>query len=149
MISSRLCLPRLHQKLNLHFLPAILRPFCQACSHRSIRPQIHPCIPLGHFQRSCLLQQYISKSPMWPCDFDKCERPAVRILGDCVICSKHLCSEHLQKSYHRCPTPEVITFLQIWSESLTDQLIRTGIFSIRRSRRQKITKLRSWLIEST
>ncbi|KEQ72268.1 hypothetical protein M436DRAFT_73976 [Aureobasidium namibiae CBS 147.97] len=46
------------------------------------------------------------KSPMWPCDYDKCERPAVRILGDCVLCSKHLCSEHLQRSYHRCATPE-------------------------------------------
>lgn len=84
------------------------------------------------------------KRSMWPCDFDKCERPAVRILGDCVICSKHLCSEHLQRSYHRCPTPEVITFLQIRSGSLTDQFIRMEIFSIRRSRRQKITKLRNW-----
>ncbi|KAL2752653.1 hypothetical protein ACRALDRAFT_213038 [Sodiomyces alcalophilus JCM 7366] len=32
-----------------------------------------------------------------------CRRPAVRTLGDCVLCNRHLCSSHLQPDFHRCP----------------------------------------------
>ncbi|KAI4842306.1 hypothetical protein E4T44_07386 [Aureobasidium sp. EXF-8845] len=44
--------------------------------------------------------------PMWYCGFDECNRPGVRILGDCVLCNRHLCFEHLQKSSHTCATSE-------------------------------------------
>ncbi|KAM3516473.1 hypothetical protein NHJ13051_009880 [Beauveria bassiana] len=41
--------------------------------------------------------------PMWECDFESCHRPAVRTLGDCVLCDRHLCSRHLQQKFHNCP----------------------------------------------
>ncbi|KAI1102469.1 hypothetical protein F4804DRAFT_312893 [Jackrogersella minutella] len=41
--------------------------------------------------------------PMWPCDFTNCQKPAVRTLGDCVFCNRHLCSVHLQPAFHNCP----------------------------------------------
>ncbi|KAH9904130.1 hypothetical protein F4778DRAFT_734090 [Xylariomycetidae sp. FL2044] len=41
--------------------------------------------------------------PMWTCDFAACGKPSVRILGECALCNRHLCSEHLQHAYHRCP----------------------------------------------
>ncbi|KAI4765208.1 hypothetical protein E4T52_02539 [Aureobasidium sp. EXF-3400] len=43
---------------------------------------------------------------MWFCDLDHCDKPAVRILGDCMLCNRHLCSTHLQRPFHSCPTPE-------------------------------------------
>ncbi|KAI1502111.1 hypothetical protein F5X99DRAFT_408301 [Biscogniauxia marginata] len=41
--------------------------------------------------------------PMWTCDFANCEKPAVRNLGDCILCNRHLCSDHLQPAVHKCP----------------------------------------------
>ncbi|KAM3451332.1 hypothetical protein MY3296_005373 [Beauveria thailandica] len=41
--------------------------------------------------------------PLWLCDFESCHRPAVRTLGDCVLCNRHLCSQHLQQKFHSCP----------------------------------------------
>ncbi|KAI8963397.1 hypothetical protein F5Y11DRAFT_319690 [Daldinia sp. FL1419] len=41
---------------------------------------------------------------MWPCDFAGCQNPAVRTLGSCVICNSHLCSKHIQDTFHHCPT---------------------------------------------
>ncbi|KAI2463258.1 hypothetical protein F4781DRAFT_417242 [Annulohypoxylon bovei var. microspora] len=41
--------------------------------------------------------------PMWTCDFAGCQNPAVRDLGDCVLCDRHLCSSHLQHEFHKCP----------------------------------------------
>ncbi|KAI1483324.1 hypothetical protein F4774DRAFT_367167 [Daldinia eschscholtzii] len=41
--------------------------------------------------------------PMWTCDFANCQKPAVRNLGDCILCNRHLCSEHLQDDFHGCP----------------------------------------------
>ncbi|KAM3503814.1 hypothetical protein MY11210_008577 [Beauveria gryllotalpidicola] len=41
--------------------------------------------------------------PMWECDFESCHRPAVRTLGDCVLCDRHLCSRHMQQKFHSCP----------------------------------------------
>ncbi|KAF3058309.1 hypothetical protein GL218_05369 [Daldinia childiae] len=41
--------------------------------------------------------------PMWTCDFAGCEKPAVRNLGDCILCNRHLCSQHLQHGVHECP----------------------------------------------
>ncbi|KAF1731191.1 hypothetical protein CRV24_009270 [Beauveria bassiana] len=41
--------------------------------------------------------------PLWQCDFESCHRPAVRALGDCVLCDRHLCSQHLQQKFHSCP----------------------------------------------
>lgn len=40
---------------------------------------------------------------MWTCDFTSCQNPAVRTLGECVLCNRHLCSEHLQDAFHNCP----------------------------------------------
>ncbi|KAI0871249.1 hypothetical protein GGS24DRAFT_472212 [Hypoxylon argillaceum] len=41
--------------------------------------------------------------PMWTCDVADCAKPAVRNLGDCVLCKRHLCSTHLQPTFHQCP----------------------------------------------
>ncbi|KAI1132168.1 hypothetical protein F5Y10DRAFT_274984 [Nemania abortiva] len=41
--------------------------------------------------------------PLWICDFADCIKPAVRKLGDCVLCKRHLCSTHLQPAFHQCP----------------------------------------------
>ncbi|KAF2454211.1 hypothetical protein BDY21DRAFT_387627 [Lineolata rhizophorae] len=41
--------------------------------------------------------------PMWLCDFEGCRRPAVRTFGDCILCNRHLCSDHLQHAFHGCP----------------------------------------------
>ncbi|KAI4870544.1 kinase-like domain-containing protein [Hypoxylon rubiginosum] len=41
--------------------------------------------------------------PMWTCDFANCQKPAVRNLGDCILCKRHLCSDHLQDAFHKCP----------------------------------------------
>lgn len=40
---------------------------------------------------------------MWTCNFDECQRPAVRTFGDCVLCDRHLCAKHLKPAFHRCP----------------------------------------------
>ncbi|CAD0083684.1 unnamed protein product [Aureobasidium vineae] len=34
----------------------------------------------------------------------QCNKPAVRVLGDCVICGNHFCVEHLQEPFHACPS---------------------------------------------
>ncbi|KAM3558705.1 hypothetical protein MY1884_003848, partial [Beauveria asiatica] len=44
--------------------------------------------------------------PLWLCDFESCHRPAVRTLGDCVLCNRHLCPQHLQQKFHPCPRLE-------------------------------------------
>ncbi|KAI0199161.1 hypothetical protein F4808DRAFT_222400 [Astrocystis sublimbata] len=41
--------------------------------------------------------------PMWSCDLANCTKPAVRNLGDCVLCKRHLCSPHLCPTFHKCP----------------------------------------------
>ncbi|KAF4448495.1 Protein kinase-like domain protein [Fusarium austroafricanum] len=41
--------------------------------------------------------------PLWTCDFENCGRPAVRTIGDCVLCNRHLCSTHLRPEFHSCP----------------------------------------------
>ncbi|KAI5859849.1 hypothetical protein GGS23DRAFT_264210 [Durotheca rogersii] len=41
--------------------------------------------------------------PMWTCEFASCDNPAVRNLGDCILCNRHLCSNHLQREFHACP----------------------------------------------
>ncbi|KAI3337348.1 hypothetical protein HD806DRAFT_518238 [Xylariaceae sp. AK1471] len=41
--------------------------------------------------------------PMWTCDFADCQKPAVRNFGDCILCNRHLCSEHLRPAVHKCP----------------------------------------------
>ncbi|KAF2454310.1 hypothetical protein BDY21DRAFT_387682 [Lineolata rhizophorae] len=44
--------------------------------------------------------------PMCGCDIENCLRPAVRTLGDRVLCDRHLCSQHLQAGFHDCPKLE-------------------------------------------
>lgn len=44
---------------------------------------------------------------MWTCDVEICQRPAVRTLGDCILCNRHLCAKHLQSAIHDCPRWEV------------------------------------------
>lgn len=51
--------------------------------------------------------------PMWHCDFDGCQRPAVRTFGDCILCNRHLCSQHLKDSFHTCPKWEVSLGIQL------------------------------------
>ncbi|KAJ8127627.1 hypothetical protein O1611_g6006 [Lasiodiplodia mahajangana] len=41
--------------------------------------------------------------PMWNCDSTACQNPAVRTLGECVLCNRHLCAYHLQPAFHTCP----------------------------------------------
>ncbi|KAF9767663.1 hypothetical protein IL306_015140 [Fusarium sp. DS 682] len=41
--------------------------------------------------------------PLWTCDYESCDRPSVRTLGDCVLCDRHLCSNHLRPQFHNCP----------------------------------------------
>ncbi|KAI0471372.1 kinase-like domain-containing protein [Xylaria cf. heliscus] len=41
--------------------------------------------------------------PMWTCNFADCNGPAVRNSGDCILCNRHLCSEHLLPTVHKCP----------------------------------------------
>ncbi|KAI1178480.1 hypothetical protein F4777DRAFT_537776 [Nemania sp. FL0916] len=41
--------------------------------------------------------------PMWTCDVASCGKPAVRRLGDCVLCNSHLCSDHVKPEFHTCP----------------------------------------------
>lgn len=45
--------------------------------------------------------------PLWTCDFVRCRKPAVRTLGNCELCSRHLCSIHLEPEFHHCPGWEV------------------------------------------
>lgn len=40
---------------------------------------------------------------MWTCDLADCTKPAVRKLGDCVLCKRLLYSTHLRPAYHQCP----------------------------------------------
>lgn len=44
---------------------------------------------------------------MWPCDFNDCTRPAVRLQGECILCNMHMCARHLQPQFHKCPPWEV------------------------------------------
>ncbi|KAI0469950.1 hypothetical protein GGR56DRAFT_668346 [Xylariaceae sp. FL0804] len=41
--------------------------------------------------------------PMWLCEFEHCRRPAVRTLGECVLCNRRLCCEHVKPIFHDCP----------------------------------------------
>ncbi|UNI22500.1 hypothetical protein JDV02_008385 [Purpureocillium takamizusanense] len=41
--------------------------------------------------------------PLWDCDFEGCDGPAVRNVGDCVLCNRHLCSTHIRPGLHSCP----------------------------------------------
>ncbi|KAL1841724.1 hypothetical protein VTK73DRAFT_3398 [Phialemonium thermophilum] len=41
--------------------------------------------------------------PMWFCDIEGCQKPAVRHFGECILCDRHLCAVHLQPAFHRCP----------------------------------------------
>ncbi|RJE25729.1 hypothetical protein PHISCL_01917 [Aspergillus sclerotialis] len=41
--------------------------------------------------------------PVWNCNVEGCYHPAVRTVGDCVLCSRHLCHQHVQPEYHQCP----------------------------------------------
>ncbi|KAH7322687.1 hypothetical protein B0I35DRAFT_450033 [Stachybotrys elegans] len=45
-------------------------------------------------------------SPLWPCDWEGCQSPAVQRAGDCLLCNKHLCRLHLEEQWHKCPKPE-------------------------------------------
>ncbi|KAF8245486.1 hypothetical protein K440DRAFT_655556 [Wilcoxina mikolae CBS 423.85] len=41
--------------------------------------------------------------PLWNCDIASCKNPGVRIHGDCILCKRHLCTEHLDRAHHKCP----------------------------------------------
>jgi hypothetical protein len=41
---------------------------------------------------------------MWKCDFKGCGRTSVRSDGECIICDRHLCVEHMD---HECPRLDV------------------------------------------
>ncbi|KAI9146759.1 hypothetical protein HJFPF1_13497 [Paramyrothecium foliicola] len=41
--------------------------------------------------------------PLWKCNYEVCENPAVRNLGDCILCNRHLCVDHLKREIHHCP----------------------------------------------
>lgn len=58
---------------------------------------------------------------MWTCDYKGCGRSAVRTLGDCVLCNKHLCSKHLERHLHTCPSWEV-SFAPWLTHALTNLL---------------------------
>lgn len=49
----------------------------------------------------------------WACDVTGCGTSAVRIHGDCILCQRHLCSEHLQAPSHGCPKWKVYQPLDI------------------------------------
>ncbi|THV71301.1 hypothetical protein D6D28_04537 [Aureobasidium pullulans] len=42
--------------------------------------------------------------PLWHCSIENCHNPSVRVTGDCTICNRHLCYEHLKPTFHKCPT---------------------------------------------
>ncbi|KAI1121582.1 hypothetical protein F5Y10DRAFT_282365 [Nemania abortiva] len=44
--------------------------------------------------------------PLWLCDWDRCEQPAVQRARDCFLCVKHLCRTHLQGQWHKYPKLE-------------------------------------------
>jgi hypothetical protein len=107
-------------------LDLIGKDACAIYSHSAVTLLITPsCFLVGNthldhiyfpttqtpFVSMAMQHLFTMNSPMWFCDFHQCNRPAVRILGDCVICDKHLCSTHLQKPFHTCPTPEVLSLL--------------------------------------
>ncbi|CAJ2506885.1 Uu.00g080710.m01.CDS01 [Anthostomella pinea] len=44
--------------------------------------------------------------PLWTCDFESCQKsavPGLGGLGECVLCDRHLCANHLQPEFHSCP----------------------------------------------
>ncbi|KAJ5444620.1 uncharacterized protein N7458_008492 [Penicillium daleae] len=40
---------------------------------------------------------------IWLCDIQNCNKASVRISGECVLCNRHLCANHLGPNYHTCP----------------------------------------------
>ncbi|KAJ5472108.1 hypothetical protein N7539_008677 [Penicillium diatomitis] len=36
-------------------------------------------------------------------DIQNCNKPSVRIYGECTLCNRHLCAKHLEPNYHTCP----------------------------------------------
>ncbi|ATY65110.1 kinase-like domain [Cordyceps militaris] len=42
--------------------------------------------------------------PLWYCDIENCTKPGVRHEGDCVLCNRHLCAQHLGPGSHGCPS---------------------------------------------
>lgn len=65
-----------------------------------------------HAKRNLEVTENFYTMPMWTCDFANCQKPAVRNLGDCILCKRHLCSDHLQDAFHKCPKWEVSSALQ-------------------------------------
>ncbi|KAJ5756532.1 hypothetical protein N7533_006075 [Penicillium manginii] len=46
---------------------------------------------------------------LWLCDFEDCNKASVRTHGECILCNRHRCVEHLGLSYHTCPRWETRT----------------------------------------
>ncbi|KAK7513196.1 hypothetical protein IWZ03DRAFT_401420 [Phyllosticta citriasiana] len=55
--------------------------------------------------------------PIWSCDFDGCDGPAVREQGDCTLCNRHICALNLQPNFHSCPKWEDVKAYD-WAEIL-------------------------------
>ncbi|RDA95140.1 hypothetical protein CP533_1869 [Ophiocordyceps camponoti-saundersi (nom. inval.)] len=63
--------------------------------------------------------------PLWMCDHQGCDRAAVRTLGDCLLCDRHLCSYHLRPEIHTCPEWEdENTYLPACREAENQELAR-------------------------
>ncbi|CAD6446779.1 bf567ca9-d306-4a9c-b16c-6c8ce21c6b21 [Sclerotinia trifoliorum] len=50
------------------------------------------------------------------CDANiQCTNPASRYSGNCIICGKHLCFEHLRPEYHKCPPADTDAYYAAYS----------------------------------
>ncbi|KZF21590.1 hypothetical protein L228DRAFT_283737 [Xylona heveae TC161] len=62
---------------------------------------------------------------LWSCDTDGCQKPGVRVLGDCIVCDRHLCSKHLQPEFHKCPPWEdSVAYVPLEEIARKEQLIK-------------------------
>lgn len=80
--------------------------------------------------QQCLCGRVILTMPLWTCDFESCHGPAVRTLGDCVLCNRHLCSNHLKPEFHTCPRWEVSLFPHSAHLLANSSIVRTRTLTI-------------------
>ncbi|OJJ83413.1 uncharacterized protein ASPGLDRAFT_398011 [Aspergillus glaucus CBS 516.65] len=47
---------------------------------------------------------------MWTRGFKNCSKPSVRTYGECILCDRHLCAQHLGPEYNTCPKWEMTNY---------------------------------------
>lgn len=62
---------------------------------------------IADFFSLCSKAVVMAPMAMWICEIENCGKSSVRTEGECILCDRHLCAQHLDSKYHKCPKWEV------------------------------------------